>query len=74
MTIEPDYSQSGTRLNGKLGTELQVSGKSSKQRERPLDMSLGMSTLKLRALLSLQNGPRVQTGLPPLAGNEGGPM
>lgn len=33
MTIEPDYSQSGTRLNGKLGTELQVSGKSSKQRE-----------------------------------------
>lgn len=32
MTVESDSSQSGTRLNGKLGTELQVSGKSTKQR------------------------------------------
>lgn len=64
MTVESDYSQSGTRLNGKFGIELQVNGKSTKWRET----MMGISALKLRALLSLQNGPRVQTGLPPLAG------
>lgn len=33
MSVESDHSQSRTRLNGRLGAQLQVSGKSTKWRE-----------------------------------------
>lgn len=39
MTVESDYSQSGTRLNGKFGIELQVNGKSTKWRETMMQES-----------------------------------